>query len=184
MRVLVIAGLLAALVATTGATTLQQLSLGEMARQSTAIVRGRVFQSRTMLRNGAVYTLYRIETLETLKSDPSRPAASEVAVPGGIAGGIRQPVVGAPTLRGGSEYILFLWTGRSGLTQITGLSQGLFSIQSGTARREAASERMLDAAGRPVRDTARVMPVTQLKAQITQAVRNGPEVAGIGKGRK
>ena len=131
-----------------------------------------------------MYTLYRIETLETLKSDTSRPVAREIAVPGGIAGGVRQPVEGAPTLREGSEYILFLWTGRSGLTQITGLSQGLFSVESGTARREAAGERMLDAAGRPVRDTALVMPLALLKAQVEQALRNGPAVASLGKGRR
>jgi hypothetical protein len=184
MRALVIAGLLATLTATAVATTLEQLPLNELARQSTAIVRGRVFQSRTILRNGAVYTLYRIETLETLKADTSRPAAGEVAVPGGIAGGVRQPVEGAPTLREGSEYILFLWTGRSGLTQITGLSQGLFSIESATARRAAASERMLDVAGRPVQDATLVLPLAQLKTQVEQALRNGSVAANLGKGTR
>ncbi len=40
--------------------------------------------------------------------------------------GIRQIAVGSPELATGSEYVVFLWTGKSGLTQIIGLSQGLF----------------------------------------------------------
>ncbi len=184
MRALTTIGLLVALVATAAATTLQQLPLDEMARQATAIVRAKVFPSKAILRNGAVYTLYRIETLETLKADTSRPWASAVAVPGGVAGGIRQPVEGAPLLQDGAEYVLFLWTSPSGLTQIMGLSQGLFLLQSGTARREAAGERMLNAAGQPVLDAALVMPFTQLKTQIEQALRSGLDAASLGRGRR
>lgn len=184
MRALTITGLLVALVAAATATTLQQLPLDEMARQSTTILRAKVFPSRAILRNGSVYTLYRIETLETLKSDASRPMAGEVAVPGGVADGIRQPVEGAPTLQGDTEYVLFLWTSPSGLTQIMGLSQGLFSLQSGTVRRVAASERMLNAAGQPVQDAALVMPFSQLKTRIAQALRSGPQTASLGKGRR
>ena len=47
---------------------------------------------------------------------------------GGVAGGIRQSVSGAPELKPGQEYVLFLWTSRSGLTQVIGLSQGLFQL--------------------------------------------------------
>lgn len=184
MRVLAIIGLLATLVVTATATTLQQLPLDEMARQSTAIVRAKVFPSRAILRNGAVYTLYRIETRETLKADTSRPLAGEVAVPGGVASGIRQPVEGAPALQDGAEYVLFLWTSRTGLTQIMGLSQGLFSLRSGTALREAASERMLNAAGQPVRDAALVMPFSELKTRIEHALRSGSEAASLGRGRR
>ena len=42
-------------------------------------------------------------------------------------------VAGAPTLRAGREYVLFLWTSRSGLTQLMGMSQGLFSVERTTA---------------------------------------------------
>lgn len=184
MRPLTIFGLLISFAAIATATTLQQLPLDEMARQSTVIVRAKVFPSRAILRNGAVYTLYRIETLETLKSDSSLSGPREVAVPGGVAGGVRQPVEGAPMLRNGAEYVLFLWTSRSGLTQIMGLSQGLFSLQSGTAHRDAADERMLNAEGQPVRDAALVMPFPQLKAHIEQALRSGAIAANRKKGMR
>ena len=151
------------------ATTLQQLSLGEMAEKATSIVRARVTGSRAVVRGADVYTLYRIEALETLKPGS---AVSEVAVPGGVAGGIRQVVAGAPALRAGQEYVLFLWTGRSGLTQLLGLSQGVFMVEhtaSGDLRasRAAAGEQMLDAAGHAAQDQAVSMAWAEMRAKVT-----------------
>lgn len=84
-------------------------------------------------------------------------------------------VAGAPTLRPGQEYVLFLWTSRSGLTQLTGMSQGLFSVERTTAgdpqaSRAAAGEQMLDAAGHAVREEALSMPLTELRAQVGKAL--------------
>ena len=151
------------------ATTLQQLSLGEMAEKATSIVRARVTGSRAVVRGADVYTLYRFEALETLKPGS---AVSEVAVPGGVAGGIRQVVAGAPALRAGQEYVLFLWTGRSGLTQLLGLSQGVFMVEhtaSGDLRasRAAAGEQMLDAAGHAAQDQAVSMAWAEMRAKVT-----------------
>jgi hypothetical protein len=176
MRALAIAALLAASLGTASATTLQQLSLDEMSRQSTAIVRARMLDSHAALHNGDVYTVYRFTAVETLKAAGSQPLVREVAVPGGVAGGIRQAVEGAPTLQPGAEYVLFLWTSRSGLTQIMGLSQGLFRLRPGSAgedatvRRAATGERMLDAAGRLVRDNELVLRWSELRAQVYRAL--------------
>jgi len=155
-----------------GATIFQQLTLDEMARKSTSIVHARVTGSRELAQGPDVFTVYKFETLETLKSGP---ATREVAVPGGVAAGMRQVVAGAPTLRLGQEYVLFLWTSRSGLTQLMGMSQGLFSVGRTTAgdrqvSRAAAGEQMLDAAGRAVRDPALSMPLTELKAKVAKAL--------------
>ena len=188
MRVLVMVTLfMTGSVLPVAATTLAQLPLDEMARQSTSIVRAKVLSQKAILRKGEVYTVYRLETLESLKRSGATEVVGEVAIPGGVAGGMRQVVSGAPELREGSEYVLFLWTSRSGLTQLMGLSQGLFAVESGGAkgdpmvRREAATERMLDAAGRAVHDTALVMPWSQFKTQVQQALRGraeGPGPAG------
>jgi hypothetical protein len=172
MRVVAIFVFLASAGIPAGATILQQLPLGELAGKSTSIVRARVTGSSEVVRGADVFTIYKFETLETLKSGP---AAREVAVPGGVAGGMRQVVAGAPTLRTGREYVLFLWTGRSGLTQLTGMSQGLFSVDRTTASdgqvsRASAGEQMLDAAGRAVRDEPLSMPLTELKAKIARAL--------------
>lgn len=161
-----------------GATILQQLTLDEMVQKSTSIVRARVTSSSEVVRSGDVFTIYKFETLETLKSGL---AAREVAVPGGVAGGMRQLVAGAPALRAGREYVLFLWTGRAGLTQLMGMSQGLFSVERTTAgdrqaSRAAASEQMLDAVGRAVKDDALSMPLTELKAKVSKALA-APETA-------
>ena len=140
-----------------------------MARQSTAIARVKVTGSEQILRGPDVFTVYRLQTLESLKA-PATGDLTEVAVPGGAAGGIRQVVAGAPQLRVGGEYVLFLWTSRSGLTQIIGLSQGLFAMSGATATRAAADEQMLDAAGRAVRPETLTLSWTDLKSRVAQAL--------------
>jgi len=153
------------------ATTLQKLTLGEMVAKSTSIVRAKVTASRTTLRGSDVYTIYQFETFETLKGQNGS-APAEVAVPGGIAGSVRQVVAGAPTLLAAHEYVLFLWTSRSGLTQLMGMSQGLFAVERTApgvvlTTRAAAGEQILDSAGHAARDEALSMPWAELKAKVT-----------------
>ena len=164
-----------------GATTLVKLSLPEMAQQSTAVMRARVSAGTGVLLGGDVYTVYKLQPVEIWKS-PAAGAPKEVAVPGGVAGGLRQPVDGAPALVAGREYVLFLWTGKNRLTQLIGLSQGLFEVRQAEdgapavppavpmVLHAAASERMLDRSGRPVRDEAVSMKLSDLKAQVTRAL--------------
>src|SRR5579872_7406985 len=103
------------------AATLSRLSLDDMINQSTAIVHARVQSSSTALRGSIIYTYYQIQVLDTWKGQ----AAGSVAVPGGAVNGSQQSFDGAPQLTEGKEYIIFLWTSPSGLTQIIGLTQGL-----------------------------------------------------------
>lgn len=124
MRLRLASTVLAVAAAGLQATTLQQLTVDEMIQQSTAIVHVKVTSSSAAMRGRSVYTFYQFQTLETLKGT----APAEVAVPGGIAGSIRQEVAGAPMLNTGGEYVIFLWTSNSGLTQVIGLSQGLFHV--------------------------------------------------------
>lgn len=162
------------------ATTLEQLSLDDMTRKSTAIVRARVIGSHagTHGTQGTnIYTYFDLQVIETWKS--SGQTITEVAVPGGVSGGIRQSVSGAPELKPGKEYVLFLWTSRSGLTQVIGLSQGLFKLSEegsaggkgvAVAQRPAASELMLNRSGLPVDDRAVSMPLQDLRTQVRQAL--------------
>jgi hypothetical protein len=169
-------GLLVGLIAPAQATTLEQLSLDEMTRQSTAIVRARVTGSHAATRSGNIYTYFQLQVLENWKGQ----SATEVAVPGGVADGIRQSVTGAPELKTGQEYVLFLWTSRTGLTQVIGFSQGLFKVsEEGSeggggvafARRPAASELMLDRSGNPVEDRAVKMRLQDLRARVVKTLR-------------
>jgi hypothetical protein len=159
--------------APTWATTLEQLTLDEMAQKSTAIVRARVTGSHSGTRGASIYTYFELQVIETWKSAGQK--TTEVAVPGGVADGIRQSVTGAPELKPGQEYVLFLWTSRSGLTQVIGLSQGLFQLSEegsgkAVAKRPASSELMVDQSGLPVDDRAVSMPLQDLRTQVRQAL--------------
>ena len=161
------------------ATTLQQLSLGEMTQKATAIVRAKVTGSIEVLRGTDVYTVYHLETLETVKT-PNGIRPTDVAVPGGVAEALRQVVAGAPELHTGQEYVLFLWTSRSGLTQLMGMSQGLFTVERTPAgdviaTRAAAGEQILDGAGRAVRDETLSMPWAELKSKVMKTLSAGSQ---------
>ena len=104
-----------------------------------------------------IYTHYAIQVLERWKGNAA--ATMDVAVPGGTVQNFRQTFPGAPTLNQNSEYVFYLWTGRSGLTQIIGLSQGLLNVEVNASgqtilARSAASEPMVDTSGKSVTDTA------------------------------
>ena len=112
-----------------GASTLERLSTDDLVAKSTAIVRARVGGApEGLLHRGMIYSRYRLNVLETLKGPAV--ATVDVAVPGGVLSGLRQTVAGAPGLKTGDEYVFFLWTSRTGLTQIIGLSQGLFTVKT------------------------------------------------------
>ena len=164
-----------ALCAGASAATLQQLSLDQMTQASTAIVRARVTNSTASLTGSTIYTHYKLQVTESWKG--FMPA--EVAVPGGVAGGLRQSFPGMPELAVGTEYVMFLWTsGSTGITHLVGLSQGLFSLSSQSdgstmATRPLIGEMMLDAAGRKVADQAVQMSLTALKAQVRMKLSGG-----------
>jgi hypothetical protein len=161
------------------ATTLQRLSLDDMIRQSTSVVRAKVTGSYTTLRGQDIWTFYQLQVLETLK--PGAPAAGgsvDVGVPGGTMKGVRQAVAGAPALTPGTEYVVFLWTSRSGLTQVIGLSQGLFLVTHDDAgnsvlTRPAAAATMLDQNGIPVADQAVSLSLVGLRARVGQGLGSG-----------
>jgi hypothetical protein len=143
------------------AATLERLSMDDMVQKSTDIIRARVVSSSVRFRGvagrgGTIYTHYTVEVSERWKGNAA--SQMDVAVPGGVIANIRQTFPGAPVLNQGSEYIFFLWTSRTGLTQIIGLSQGLMNLKVGASGdavlwRGAASEPMVDGAGNAVTDS-------------------------------
>ena len=93
-----------------------------MINQSTAIVRARVTGSYGATRGQIIYTFYQAQVTDRWKG--SGQGTVEIALPGGTANGYRQSFPGTPQLTEGKEYVFFLWTSKSGLTQIIGLTQG------------------------------------------------------------
>src|ERR1700682_3019193 len=124
MRIPLICGLLASTLGLGHATTLQQLSLDDMTQKSTVIVRGVVQLTHGAMHNGNIYTHYTVQVAEQWKGAPA--LQFDFVLPGGTANGLQQSIAGTPALANGQEYVLFLWKSRSGLTQVIGLSQGVF----------------------------------------------------------
>jgi hypothetical protein len=118
---------LAAWLAPLPAAILERLSLDELTRQSTAIVRAKAVGSYAEFHGSMIYTQWKLEVADRWKG-PDR-STLEVLIPGGRTRVLHQDVAGAPKLLTGNEYLLFLWTSKSGATYITGLSQGLFELE-------------------------------------------------------
>ena len=172
MRRLLITGLLAAL-GTLPGSTLRQLNLDDMIRQSTMIVRGTVQPANSVYHGSVIFSHYTVQVTEIYKGSVS--SQIDFGVPGGSLNGAIQRVAGAPVLSTGQDYVLFLWTSKTGLTQLIGLSQGLFSVISATGTapivvRAAAMERTLNATGQPVSDNDIRMPLSALKTEIASVL--------------
>jgi len=156
------------------ASTLQRLSLTNMIQKSTLVVRGTIQPGTSAaFRGPLLYTHFQVSVTSAYKGAPGKTV--DVAVPGGSLNGTQQPVAGAPLLNVGQDYVFFLWTSKSGLTQIIGLSQGLFKVSTNAqgqtvVSRGAANSPMLDSTGQPVTDTNLVM---QLVSKIQAVLAGG-----------
>ena len=162
-----------ALLLPAGATTLLKMSMNDLVLQSSAIVRARVTGSRTAMSGNDVYTYYQLQVSETLKRGAILPA--EFAVPGGVYGNLRQIGIGSPVFTEGQEYVLFLWTSRGGMTQVIGLSQGMFKLTQDASgatvlNRPAVADQMVDKAGKPVTDKAVTMKWSDLRELIVRTL--------------
>lgn len=159
------------------AATLEQLSLDEMVRQSTAIVRAKAGQSRSIRAGALIYTLVDVEVLDQWKGE--RVTRREIALPGGQIGGFSQHFGGVPLLTTGQEFVAFLWTGPSGRTQILGLSQGFFEVirdargQILIHRKPTADLMLAPESATPVPYDDIEMPLEALVAKIGSALAAG-----------
>ncbi len=156
--------------------TLERLTLDDMIAKSTAIVRGTAVSSRAAFSGRIIYTHYSVQVSESYKGSGS--GVLDVAVPGGVANDLRQTFSGSPELRLGQEYVLFLWTAPSGITQIIGLTQGLFSVARGSesdpaVTRLASRELMLGPGGQSVKDQTLTMRLSELRRRIAGRIAAG-----------
>lgn len=176
-RCLTLAGLLAVWAVAVSAATLERLSLDEMISKSTAIVRGTVSGIRTTFTGRDIYTHYRISVDERFKGQAQK--SVEITVHGGSYGNFHQTTPGSPVLNQGDQYVFFLWTSNSGVTWITGMTQGLFQLNGSEsaepmATRAASRELMLDpGTARPVKDSAVSLKLSELRTRIAAGVTQG-----------
>jgi len=147
-----------------------------MIRKSTVIVRGEIQPTYSAMRGSVIYTHYRVQVAEVLKGSAANQV--DIAVPGGTSNGRTQTFAGIPTLLSGQDYVLFLWTSKSGLTQVIGLSQGLFAVTPNSSgqpmvQRAAATARMLNSFGQMVSDSDIQMLLSDLRRRIQSALLGG-----------
>ena len=171
MRVALICGFVTSTLAVGYATTLQQLSLDDMTRKSTAIVRGTVQLTHGAMHRGNIYTHYTVQVVEQWKGAPARQL--DFVLPGGTANGLQQAVPGAPALVNGQEYVLFLWTSGSGLTHVIGMSQGVFVSANGLVTRGAIQESMLNSNGSSVSDPGMQMTLPAMRSRVATVLNGG-----------
>ncbi len=151
------------------ATTLEKLSMDQLIERSTAIVRGTVLDAYAIQRGAVIYTTYRVRVSQTLKGPAS--STLEISVPGGQANGVRQSFSGSPRLDSGVEYVVFVWTSRSGIHHTLGLAQGVFDVKPGAngtliLSRGAIDAHMLDAAGNQAEDNGVRIPFARLLERV------------------
>lgn len=162
--------------------TLEQMSIEDLTRESTSIVRGSVGESRSAQIGPLIYTFTTLRIAENLKGEAVREV--EIALPGGRIGDLSQRFGGVPQLEAGKEYLVFLWRGPSGLTQVTGLSQGLVEIKDAAgsdrfAVREPSPELLIaPGSGEAVKNGGGLrMPLAELTARIRSLLSAGGQQA-------
>ncbi|MGA2268530.1 MAG: hypothetical protein ABSH44_08690 [Bryobacteraceae bacterium] len=160
--------------------TLERLTLDDMITKSSAIVRGTVMDSWAAFSGSVIYTHYKVQVSESFKG--SRQSSVEIVVPGGVVNNLSQSFSGSPAFNKGDEFVFFLWTSRAGLTQVMGLTQGLFAIgpeghpgasADPMATRAATHELMLDPkTAQPVKDALLSMRLSDLRSRIANTLTN------------
>jgi hypothetical protein len=176
MRRLITLALLAAGLAPLPGSTLLQLNLDDMIGKSTSIVLATVQPRSSAFRGAMIYTHYLVQVTTTYKGVAA--TNWDVAVPGGVVNGVQQFFAGAPALTAGQQYLLFLWTSKTGLTQVIGLSQGLFTVTKNASgqlmvSRGATSETMLNSAGQVITDSSIQMTLAQMSNRIQTVMAGG-----------
>ena len=176
MRRLILLAVVAAGLTPLPGATLLQLSLDDMIQKSTAIVDGTVRPTHAAFRGAMIYTHYEVQVRSTLKGVAA--PTWDVAVPGGTVSAIQQYFAGAPALASGKDYLLFLWTSKTGLTQVIGLSQGLFNVSHNSSgesivSRGATSETMLNASGQVITDSNIRMTLAEMRSRIQTVLAGG-----------
>ena len=172
-RLFIVAALLG--VAQLQSATLQQLSMSDLIAKSTSIVRGTVQGSYTAFSGPVIFTHYRVQVAERWKG--SAGATVDVAVPGGVANGIRQTYSGRAAVPAGrpvcavsvdrqirhdADYGVFA----GGVRGCCRMARPIPSVT-----RDASHELMLDPATHgQVNDQPVTMRLSELRSQVASAL--------------
>ena len=120
------------------ATVTDPATLREIGREAALIVRGVVTDVRVVSTGRTIESVAAVAVEHVLKGEAD--AFVYVRVPGGVAGGRRHVVIGAPTLRAGQQAVFFLARDRENGWRPVGLAAGVVPIgtEPHTGRRVVA----------------------------------------------
>jgi hypothetical protein len=170
---------LALVAAAANATTLVHLSLPQMVRQSTAIVRAHCENTHVRLDRGEIWTDTTFQVLETHKG--LLPGRIVVRQPGGVLNHLHSRVDESPVFHPGEEVILFLWGGGTKPFSVLGWSQGTFRIHGSvvtggeTVTQDSASAPVLDpATGDFAKAGYRNVPIEVFEAALRREISRHP----------
>jgi hypothetical protein len=153
-------------------TTLEKLTFDEMVAKSTSIVRGKIALSNVRQHGAIYYSHYTVQVSEKYKGPGAK--VIDVVLPGGTIGRSQQTFSGVPVFAADTEVVLFLWTSKSGMTHIIGLTQGVFQVSKDAAgkmifSREAIRDGMVDArTGRPASDGGMRLTASEFATRVGQ----------------
>lgn len=119
--------LLAACAGLASGTTLARMSVAQMIRAATLIVRARCISSSARWEHGEIWTLTAFAVTDTWKGS----AVDEITVRtlGGSLGNVASRVSGVPEFRSGEEVVLFLEPSAAGGLTIVSWQQGTFRVR-------------------------------------------------------
>jgi len=153
-------------------TTLEKLSFDEMVAKSTMIVRGRIAPAGVQAHGPVYYSHYKVQVSEQYKGASAK--TIDVVLPGGSIGRTQQTFSGVPTFAADTDLVLFLWTSKSGLTHVIGLTQGVFQVSKDSAgqtifSRDAITEGLIDSqTGRVTSDTGLRFTATEFATRVSR----------------
>lgn len=160
------------------ATTLQRLSLDQLAAGSDAVARVNFSGAESHWENGTIWTVTTLRVVETMKGN--LPAEISVRLPGGRAGHFTATVEGTPRFRPGDDAIVFLNNSPAGGFTVAGWEQGTFRISRDprtgeqTVTQDSSAFAVFDPATRSFRtDGIRRMPVEQFRGRLASAIARG-----------
>ena len=111
------------------ATTLERMSLGQLAQAADTVVRAQCASTSARWENGAIWTSSEFDVTARFKGHP--PARIQVRSPGGRVGHVSTRVEEAPQVRTGDEAVLFLEAAADGSYGVAAWAEGTFRIRKG-----------------------------------------------------
>ncbi|HUO34650.1 MAG TPA: hypothetical protein VMU43_06640 [Candidatus Acidoferrum sp.] len=157
------------------ATTLEKMSVSELARRAAVVVQARCVSNQTSWDGGEVWTFTTFAVEEIWKG--ATPASLRVRLLGGRLRDVTSTVSGVPRFQGGEEVVLFLEPTGRGDYSVTSWMQGTFRIrrdyQSGlqAVTQDTARFDVYDPAKHTFHLSGiRGEPLKQFKAEVQEAI--------------